>query len=270
MIDKLSLTINIVPNVDYLMNHGEIREDTTRRNIYKYMCQLDRALIFYSPHKFSSAANAKISFTKVEINPKHFESYAEMEAYLFALFSDSGVNASDFKVSRIDIAVDIEDFPIDILLSILRISRIRTESLSFFKGTIYAGSDPKVRIYNKSKELKSKSRKAEAGELTEYEQRIIESGKIYTRFEVQIRSVNKTLQDIVDDPAIFASYFDRLEFFDFKDNAGSGVLQVLMKYVNRKFRSDLEKFRNTDITEKIKSIYKTSVSEWFDSDREPF
>ena len=36
MIDKLSLTIDILPDIEYLESHGRIIEDLHRRNIYKY------------------------------------------------------------------------------------------------------------------------------------------------------------------------------------------------------------------------------------------
>ncbi len=177
MIDILSLTISVVPNIDYLMHHGEIKEEETKNHIYKNMCRLDKALIFYYPHKFSSSRNARIPFTKIDINPKRFECYNEMEALMLDIFSDSIVGPSDFNVSRIDVAADIEELSVDILLSILRIPRVRTESLSFFKGTIYVGSDPKIRIYDKTKELKSKLRKAQAAEFTEYEQVLLSQGR---------------------------------------------------------------------------------------------
>jgi len=45
-----------------------------------------------------------------------------MESYLSSIFEFDGnerIRAEDFNVSRIDIAVDIEDFPVDIILSIM-------------------------------------------------------------------------------------------------------------------------------------------------------
>lgn len=270
MLDKLSLTIPIVPDVEYLMNHGEVREDQGRNHIYKNMCRLDKALVLYQPHKFSAGTNAKIPFTKVELNPKHFECYDYLAPYLFAIFGDSIVSPADFNTARVDIAVDLEDFPIDVLLSVLRIQRIRTESLSFFKGTIYAGSDPKIRIYDKSKQLRNKIKEGQEDGLTDYELKLIDSEHKYTRFEIQIRKTKKTLQDLINDPVSLASYFDRLEFFHFPDSTEAGVLQVVMKYVNRKFRAELEKYRDHELTRDIKERYALSVKEWFRPGEEPF
>jgi hypothetical protein len=75
---------------------------------------------------------------------------------------------------------------------------------------------------------------------------------------------------IADDPASFASYYDRLEFFEFQDKNGAGVLQVLYKYVNRKFRNELERYRNYKIVDDIKERFMTSTMEWFKRDEEPF
>jgi len=100
--------------------------------------------------------------------------------------------------------------------------------------------------------------------------KLISSGHKYTRFEIQIRKTKKTLQDIIDDPISLSSYFDRLEFFDFQDNTGTGVLQIVMKYVNRKFRAELEKYRDRELTRDIKERYALSVKEWFRPGEEPF
>ncbi len=232
------------------------------------MYELDKAIIFIQPHKFNERGNARIPFTKIDINPKHFECFEDMEAYILPVFNSPVLNPEDFNVSRIDIAVDKENFPIDILLSILRIKQVRSDSISYYKGTLYIGSDPKIRIYDKVNEIKAKIKKGK--QVTRYERDLLESGNRYTRFEVQIRSVKKTLKGVIDDPASFVSYFDRLEFFDFKNNNGSGVLQVLYKYINRKFRSELEKFRDHSIVADIKDKYILSVAEWFKPHAEPF
>ena len=67
----------------------------------------------------------------------------------------------------------------------LNIKKIRSDSFNIFKGTIYGGSDPKIRIYDKVKEIKSRLRKNE--KITEYEKGLLESGKSWTRFEIQKR-----------------------------------------------------------------------------------
>ena len=268
MIDKLSLTTFIEPCIEYLRFFGDIRGDEHRANIYKYLCKLDKAFVLYCPHKFSDNTNANIPFTKVDINPKYFQSYKEMEVYLYAIFNRVDLSPEDFNVSRIDIASDIENFPIDRLLSMLRIKRIRSDSLSFYKGTIYAGSDPKIRIYDKTKEIKSRLKKKY--DITEYEKGLLESEYSYTRFEIQIRNVKKTLKEIIDDPASFASYYDRLEIFDFQDNEGSGILQILYKYINRKFRKELEQYKNNGVVNEIKDQYIDSVTRWINPDMDPF
>jgi hypothetical protein len=268
MIDKLSLTANSLPDIRYLEKWGDIIEDKGRRNIYRYLCKLDKATVLYEPHKFSEAVNAGIPFLKIDLNPKYFNCYLELEAYLFDLIRGSSLSVGEFNVSRIDIAADIEDFPIDCILSMLRIARIRTESLSLYRGTIYAGTNPKIRIYDKTKEIAGRKRKNQL--ITNHEGWILESGKQYTRFEIQIRPEKITLADVVSNPSAFASYFDRLEIFNFGDNGEIGIFQVLQKYINRKHRAELEKYRDLDIVEAIKAQYVRNVTEWFDPAKEPF
>ena len=231
------------------------------------MCLLDKAIVLYVPHKFSDMTNAHIPVSKVDINPKYFSCYSEMLSYIFAMFVIN-VKEDDFNSSRIDIAGDIEGISTDSILSMLRVERIRPESLSLFKGTIYAGTNPKIRIYNKVDEIKARLRRG--ADITDYEKMIIESGKIYTRFEIQIRLSKKTLKDIADDPESFASYFDRLQVFDFGDDDHTGVLQVRYKYINYKLRDQLEKYRNFDLVKTLKDKYIKEVKDWFNPAKEPF
>jgi len=145
--------------------------------------------------------------------------------------------------------------------------KIRSDSLSFYRGTIYAGTNPKIRIYEKVKEIKARLEKGQ--EITPYEKGLIKSGKSHTRFEFEIRDCKKTLKEVSENPESFASYYDRLEFFDFKENNDSGILQILYKYINRKFRNDLEKYKNHALVDEIKAKYINLVKEWF-KEKEPF
>ena len=208
MIDKLSLTTSIVPDQEYLESHLTV--DEYNRKIYKFIYELKRMVIFCYPHKFSESINARIPFTKIDISTKNFICFNELEAHLRALFNMTELDFTNFNVSRIDIAADIENITPEKLLSTMNVKHIRTESFNVFKSTIYAGTDPKVRIYNKVKEIRARKKKGK--EITEYEKSLLDSGKEWTRFEIQIRSVKKNLQEIADDPLSLASYFDRLEF----------------------------------------------------------
>ena len=268
MIDKLSLTSFAVPNSVCLFVKGEVTEDVSRSHLYRYIWRLPRATVLYCPHKFGDKTNARIPFTKIDINPKYFECYNEMVAYLSDVLEDGDRILDVSNVTRVDIAADIEGLSVDVIMSMLRIRNIRLDSISFYKGTFYAGSDPKIRIYDKVKEIKARIRKGE--EMTSYEKGLLESGKSYTRFEVQIRNVKKTLHEIADDPVSLAAYYDRLQFFDFQGKNDSGVLPFFYKYVNRKFRGELDKYRNNSIVDDMKGQYKESVLNWFDSGREPF
>jgi len=267
MIDYLSLTINIPPKKDYIENHGEITEDKSRKEIYKFMCKLDKALVLFLPHKFNEKRNSRIRFTKIIINPKDFICYDDMEVYLFAIFDNPDLKPEDLKISRIDIAADIEDLISESLLATLNIKRIRIDSFSFFKGTIYGGSSIKIRIYDKVKEIKAKLKKGK--EISEYENGLLESGKKWTRFEIEVKKPNMTLKDMIDNYESLASYFDRLEFFKHDDNEKSGIMQIMYKNINRKFRKQLEELKDNNLVEKIKAKYIESVTKWIASE-EPF
>jgi len=113
MIDKISLTTYKLPNREYLEKKGSIIEDRFRTRSFKYLCKLDKATVLFWPHKFSEMTNHMISQTKIDINPKYFNSYNEMLSYIFLLFDFFSIDTHDFKLSRLDIAADIEGFPID-------------------------------------------------------------------------------------------------------------------------------------------------------------
>jgi cobalamin biosynthesis Mg chelatase CobN len=271
MIDKLSLTCNRPPAYSYLERYGDTSEDEFRRRLYKYVCELQTATVFYKPHKFGQELNDRINFTKVDINPKRFSCFWEMWAYLDSMFRDvnSEVDLSleEFNVTRVDIAVDLEDFNIKHILSSLHVKNIRDEGLSFYKGTIYAGTDPKIRIYNKIAEIKNRLRKKK--EITAYERGLLESGKDYTRFEIQKRTDHLNLKRLSETCEELSSYFDRMEFFALEENCSCAVMQFVYKQVNRKFRDSLERFKNLQIIPDLKARYIESVRDWF-AVKEPF
>lgn len=270
MIDKLSLTIYRQPNFQYLELNGEITEAYSKRQMYKYICELDHIVVLYEPHRFSDARNDMIPFTKIDLNPKYFECFDHMLACLFVIFKydeNDLIPAEDFNITRLDIAVDLEDFNIKHILSSLHVKNIRDESMNLIKGTIYAGSDPKVVIYNKNSEILNRIKKR--WDVTPYELKMLESGKEHTRFEVRKRHTGLKLAHLPAAAEALAVYFDRLEFFDLKVDCACTVMQFLYKQINRKFRADLEKFKNMQIVPALKEKYIASVREWFTS-KEPF
>ena len=267
MIDKLSLTTQIDIDADYLKSHGKEKIDESRMKLYRYIYELPRATVFCCPHKFSEDVNAQIPFTKIDINPKRFTCFNEMVAFLKILFNVYDLKIEEFNVSRIDIAVDIENVSVENLLSTMNVKHIRTETFNVFKGTIYAGNDPKVRIYNKVKEIKARLKKR--NQITDYERGLLDSGKDWTRFEIQIRSVGKNLKEIENDPLSLSSYFDRLEFIKTTGGETHGIMQFIYRFINRKFRKQIEELRDSDLIEKIKATYKSNVLDWF-REKEPF
>ena len=268
MIDKLSLTTAQIPDLDYLEAHSSVkRVDEHRMKLYKYVYELEKATVFCMPHKFADNTNARIPFTKIDINPKKFVCLSEFETYLKTLFNDPDLNFEIFNISRIDIAADTDIITVNALLSVMNVKHIRSESFQVYKGTIYAGTDPKIRIYDKVAEIKH--RKKKGYEITEYEKGLLDSGKNWTRFEIQLRGVKRNLREVVDDPFSFASYFDRLEIIKNNGEETHGIMQFLYRFVNRKFRKEIEALKNNELVEQLKDIYQSSVTEWI-GEKEPF
>jgi hypothetical protein len=268
MIDKLSLTTSQVPDLDYLESHARIkRVDEYRMKLYKFVYELERSTVFCMPHKFADNTNARIPFTKIDVNPKNFVCLSEFESYLKILFDNYELIFDSFNVSRIDIAADTDIISVNTLLSVMNVKHIRSESFQVYKGTIYAGTDPKIRIYDKVKEIKA--RKKNGRDITEYEQALLDSGKNWTRFEIQIRGAKKNLREVLNDPFSFVSYFDRMEIIKNSGDDTHGIMQFLYRFINRKFRKEIESLKNNDLIEVIKDIYISSVTEWL-REKEPF
>jgi hypothetical protein len=267
MIDKLSLTIYKQPAVNFLESEGEITE-AQRDKIYKYMCVLDKCVVLYRPHKFSEETNFSIPYAKIDVNPKYFECFTEFLNYLYQIFDCTCLSLDSFNISRIDIAADIEDLTMKSILATLNIKRIRADNFNIYKETIYGGSDPKIRIYDKTKEIKDRI-KRKSRSVTQSEKDILRTGRTWIRFEIQIRHLNMTLQDLVNKPESLISYFDRLEFLRLDGNESHGIMQFVYRLINRKNRKEMEHLRDNDLLEKIKGVFLSNASAWF-AEKEPF
>jgi hypothetical protein len=263
----LNLTTYAYVDVQYLREISPIKEDTEGKSIYKYFCKLTYGDIMWKPHKFSSVTNGSIPYTKVDINPKYFDNLKTFQETLYGLFSESeDIYPGRFNVSRIDLKSDIEDLSIDVVLPRLYVMGYRRDSVSIIKNsTIYIGSNPKIRIYDKIKEIKYRLKKG--WDISEENKEMLLSGKEFTRFEIQIRGFKGTLKYIIDDPVGLVSYFDRIQFYNFEDDekiASMGGLQLLMSKIPRKKRIEFEKFRDKDLESHIRNNYITSVKDWVD------
>lgn len=268
MIDKLSLTVSNPPDYEYLKVHGELVIDEYRRQIYKEMWKLKNAVVFCKPHKYSEKRNENISFVKVDLNPKFFSCYDSMWSCLCLVFGLFGLQSNDFKVSRIDVAADIEGISIESVLCSLHVKRISTKNFRFYRGTIYIGKNPEIVIYNKIESIKFQIK--EGKEITAYDQSLLTSGKNYTRFEIRSRPEKLTLRDVLKNHISLASYFDGLEIFNFNDNEITGFMQFIYRSVNRKMRGQLEVFKDVVLVNKIKEDFINSTVAWFKPVEEPF
>lgn len=270
-IDKLSLTVYKPVDIGYIKEKGSIREDQSGMRFYKYFCQLEEAQVMWKPHRFSAETNFRMPYTKIDINPKYFPSYRSFYAYLMGLFGvDEDIDLDQFNLSRIDVKSDIENLPIDVALARLHASGFKRESISLYKGsTIYIGTNPLIRIYDKTREIRSREKKGLS--LSDWEKEILRSGKQITRVEIQVRNTKRSLKDIVDDPFALVDYFDKINFYDFEADealAAMGGLQILLSRIPRKHRKEFERFRSDALKEMLRENFITSLKEWFDGSSE--
>jgi hypothetical protein len=266
MLDKLTFTIDKMPDKDYISHHGDIRE-YNRDKLYKYIGMLNDITIFYLPHKFDSVTNFRIPASKIDINPKNFENFTSMLVCASSIITDIYHCPEMCNITRIDAAADIEDLSIKTLLAMLHVQRITLDTFRIIKGTIYAGSDPKFRIYDKIKELKYKIGKGYKP--TEYEKALIGSRKEVVRFEVQKRANKMTLKGLPEKAVNVISYFDRMDFFNLNENEFPAIMHNLYRLIPRKYRKELERYKESSLINKIKERCKAGIQEWF-IDKEPF
>lgn len=209
MIDYLSLTLHLPPDKDYMEYHGNITEDSFRSHMYRYMCELDKARVLYYPHKFKDSTNARMPFTNIVLNPKYFDCYEEMEAYIFSIINSSELNLEDINVSRIDVAADIEAVNVNAIIAMLHVKGIKV--FRIIDDTIYAGRNPKVKVYDKLDEIRNRFKKNM--KVIDGEKRLLKSYSDLTRFEVTISRPKMNLKELKENPISLASYFDEVKLF---------------------------------------------------------
>lgn len=281
-VDKIEITTCKAVDRKYLEELWTVSEDEYKSRLYKYFCSMgEYGQVSWKPHKFSEITNLGIAYAKFSFNPKYFGNFTESYKNLCNVFGGRDIAMGDFRLSRIDIKSDIEDLPVEAVLMRLHVSGVNITSLKYYKGTIYLGSNPKYTIYDKTKEIRDRYQKglkrsslelekkgysSQEPVLTEWEDDILRSGKQLTRFEIGIRPNGLTLQNVVDSPEGFVSYFDKLSLYDFetsKEFVSVVPLQVLMSKVNRKFRASLDRYKADYLKCRLKEHYVDSVKQWF-------
>lgn len=273
-IGKLDLTINLKPNISQLQKSGTITKDKSNRKFYKNFCKLEFTEIMWHPHKFDLITNWQIPYTKVSIHPKYFDRFYLLKEYLFNLFpSNDEIDLDQFNISRIEIHSDIENLPLDTVLARLWVMGYQRKSVSFYKGnTIYIGSNPKIRIFDKSKQIKKKSLKGKP--LSKLESKILKSNKTITRFSIEIGNFKGTLQDLVNNPKQMVSYLNRFKFYDFENDSSInrlGGFQILMSKIRREHRRSFEKFKQKDLELLLKRNFVSNLTHWFkEKKKKPF
>lgn len=273
-IGKLDLTTNLKPNISQLKKSGTLTKNNSNRKFYKNFYKLEFAEIMWQPHKFDLITNFGIPYTKVSIHPKYFDRFYLLKDYLFNLFpSNDEIELDQFNISRIEIHSDIENLPLDTILARLWVMCYRRESVSFYKGNaIYIGSNPKIRIFNKSQQIKRKSLKGKP--LSAFESEIFKSDQSITRFSIEIGNFKGTLQDIVNNPKQLVSFFDRFHFYDFESDESInqlGGFQILMSKIRREHRKSFERFKQRDLELLLKKNFISSITQWFkEKKKKPF
>lgn len=282
-IDMFNLTINQVPDIEYLEREGYVTEDQYRRQHYKYFCELDDAKVKWKPHKYGLITNNKMPYCKVDINPKYFNTYADFHQALrriFGIYNDLDLN--NFRVTRIDLASDVVGLPFFAALGRTHAVGYNRTSTTLYEGsTLYIGkTSPRIRIYDKVAEIKArlKMQKKKPSTITDWEKMILEFEQPVTRFEIAVKDPDLTLLDVVRDPYSLVSYFDKLKMYDLESDeqvAAMGGLQFVMSHMRRENKAAFEKYRKKELETLIKDNYLSSVRDWFgdsspDLDEIPF
>ncbi|CCQ90697.1 hypothetical protein NITGR_360035 [Nitrospina gracilis 3/211] len=273
-IGKLDLTTQLKPDISKLRKLGTIIKDIPSRKIYKNFCKLEFAEIMWHPHKFDFITNLGIPYTKISIHSKYFERFYLLREYLLKIFhSNDAIELDQSNISRIEIHSDIEELSLDTVLARLWVMGYRRESVSFYKGnTIYIGSNPKIRIFEKSQQIKRKSLKGK--QLSAFESKILESKKSITRFSIETDNFKGTLQNLACNPKQLVSYFDRFKFYDFENDESInrlGGFQILMSKIRREHRKSLEKYKQKDLELLLKKNFVSNFDDWFKEEKQkPF
>ncbi len=268
-IGNLSLTTSLKPDISKLKEPGRTRKDNARRRIYKNFCQLEFAEVMWEPHKFDLTTNLSIRNTKIDIHSKYFDRFYLLKEYLLNLFPNSNeIELDQFNISRIEIHSDIETLPLDIVLARLWVMGYRRESVNFYKGnTIYIGTNPKIRIFNKTSQLLNKY--AKKGNLTENEMKMM-NGKSLTRFSIEIGNLKMNLIELENNSKELVSYFDRFKFYNFEDDESinrMGGFQFLMSKIRREHRKSLEKYKDKELERLMKENFNSSINQWFKKEK---
>lgn len=126
------------------------------------------------------------------------------------------------------------------------------------------GVDPKIKIYDKTKEIRARQKKK--ADLTKWEEEILIDKKQITRIEVAVKRPGLNLEELVNDPASLVSYLERLEFFNLEDDrniSAVGGLQMIMRNTRREFRNALKEFTDGRLKKLIREDYLEGVKNWF-------
>lgn len=265
-IGQITLTTDLKPNLFTIRNGARIKSDNLGNKFYKNFAQLELAQVFWEPHKFGFFGNLAIPHTKINFNAQNFENFHSFREYLFPLIKGfTKPDLQEFHISRIEIHSDIEDLPLDTVLARLWVMGYRRESVSFYKGnSIYIGSNPKIRIFDKFQQIKRKVSKGKR--IPELEKEILNSNKSITRFSIEIRNYKGTLQELANNPKQFASYFDRFKFYNFEEIEPinrMGGFQILMSKIRREHRKTLEQFKDKDLEKLIRKNFLNTLLPWF-------
>ncbi len=263
-IGHLSLTTSLKPDIPLLKTLGKMKTDNFRQRIYKNFCKLEYAEIMWEPHKFDVLTNWDIPYTKIDIRPKYFDRFYLLKEYLLDLFPNDEIELDQFNISRIELHSDIENLPLDTVLARLWVMGYRRESVSFYKGhTLYIGTNPKIRIFNKTSQLFKKF--CANGNLTENELHLM-NGKPVTRFSIELSHLKMNLLELENNPKELVSYFDRFKFYNFENDESinrMGGFQLLMSKIRREHRKSFEKYKDENLEQQIKKNFKSSIRKWF-------
>jgi hypothetical protein len=242
VLDNLTLTSKYMINTDIVKSAGNwyIKDssESLSCDFYRYMADNGLMKLFWYPDRFGPETTAAIAQSRIHFNPKRFVSFEDAYFVINRLFSPS-IAMSSLSVSGVDCCADFPGIDVGSVINRLRVAGMRQDSYRYeFNSTIYVGSRggrTSWKIYDKKKEILFRQKKGK--ELSPYDLAVLATPGFVCRFEVTLRQLKITLNNLHSFLPILANEFDNLQLFG--EHGAPWALSYLWPMLSRSNRDKL-------------------------------
>lgn len=221
-IDKIRFTVNKEIRINQRFLDRVVHDTVMEASGYQFARKFtlsNGASLFLS---WQPTPLARRSYAAIEINPARFDNWKLFHSGLQQAFCDYSLD--DFKISRVDLCVDI-NVPLDFFRKSLLVKRMRTnETFSSTSNTLVFGKSPKrISLYDRYKGKK------------------LNSETEITRIEFQLRGNRCPIQKLSEVDKLYdLDLFSNFQFFKYKGGSDpiieKGICQTMC------FKSTLAEF----------------------------